>query len=152
MTANLSIIKTFLKGDTVIGIIKVETEETLGHYADWLKIPTQKIRNLNNFQYGKPITIDQKVKIPLETITAQEFEEQRYEYHKEMEEDFFESFAIQGVDTYIIKNGDNTWNLCSNELEIPFWLLKKYNPKIDFNTLQPGQKIHYPLVIGVKGN
>ena len=147
VTANLNIVKTFSKGNNLFGIIKVETEETLGHYADWLQIPTQQIRILNNFKYGKSISVDQKIKIPLKTMSAQEFEEQRYEYHKEIEEDFFESFVIKGVDTYEVKNGDNIWNLCLNELEIPFWLLKKYNPGTDFSALHPRKKIRYPIVM-----
>ncbi len=147
VTANLNIVKTFSKGNQLFGVIKVETEETLGHYADWLQIPTQKIRILNNFKYGKSISVDQKIIIPLTTETAQKFEEQRYEYHKEIEEDFFESFVIQGIDTYKVKNGDNIWNLCLNELEIPFWLLKKYNPGIAFNALHPLQIIKYPIVM-----
>jgi membrane-bound lytic murein transglycosylase D len=147
VTANLNVVKTFSKGNNLFGIIKVETEETLGHYADWLQIPTQKIRTLNNFKYGKSISVDQKIKIPLQTKSVQAFEEQRYEYHKEIEEDFFESFVIKGVDTYEVKNGDNIWNLCLNKLEIPFWLLKKYNPGIHFNALHPLQKIRYPIVM-----
>lgn len=150
VTANLNIVKTFSKGNNLFGIIKVETEETLGHYADWLQIPTQKIRTLNNFKYGKSISVDQKIKIPLKTKSVQEFEEQRYEYHKEIEEDFFESFVIQEIDTYEVKNGDNIWNLCLNKLEIPFWLLKKYNPKTNFASFQAGQKIKYPIVAALK--
>ena len=150
VTANLNIVKTFSKGNNLFGIIKVETEETLGHYADWLQIPTQRIRTLNNFKYGKSISVDQKIKIPLQTKSVQEFEEQRYEYHKEIEEDFFESFVIQGIDTYEVKNGDNIWNLCLNKLEIPFWLLKKYNPETNFASLQAGQKIKYPIVAALK--
>ena len=150
VTANLNIVKTFSKGHNLFGIIKVETEETLGHYADWLQIPTQRIRTLNNFKYGKSISVDQKIKIPLKTKSVQEFEEQRYEYHKEIEEDFFESFVIQEIDTYEVKNGDTIWNLCLNKLEIPFWLLKKYNPKTNFASLQAGQKIKYPIVAALK--
>ncbi len=150
VTANLKIFNTFLKGNVLIGVIKVETEETLGHYAEWLQIPTQKIRILNKFAYGQPITVDQKIKIPLTATTAQKFEEQRYEFHKEMEEDFFESFVIQSTDTYEVKNGDNIWNLCLNKLEIPFWLLKKYNPKTDFASLQAGRNIKYPIVAALR--
>ena len=150
VTANLKIFNTFLKGNVLIGVIKVETEETLGHYAEWLQIPTQKIRVLNKFAYGQPITVDQKIKIPLTVTTAQKFEEQRYEFHKEMEEDFFESFVIQSTDIYEVKNGDNIWSLCLNKLEIPFWLLKKYNPKTDFASLQAGRKIKYPIVAALE--
>ncbi|MBC8442139.1 MAG: transglycosylase SLT domain-containing protein [Deltaproteobacteria bacterium] len=146
VTSNLKVFQTYSKGNLIIGMIKVETEETLGHYADWLQIPTREIRALNGFKYGTPISIDQKIKISMRKKTILEFEEQRYEYHKEIEEDFFESFLIQGIDIYVVKNGDNIWTLCLNELEIPFWLLRKYNPEMNFNYLQPLQKIKYPIV------
>ena len=146
VTSDLKIQKTFTQSNLLVGVIRVAPEETLGHYADWLQIPTQKIRNLNRLTYGKAISIDQKIKIPLAQKDKEKFEELRYEYHKEMEEDFFESFSIAGVDTYEIKNGDTIWSLCLNDLEIPLWLLKKYNPAMDFNRLQPLEKIKYPIV------
>ena len=114
--------------------------------ADWLQIPTQKIRTLNRLPYGRTISIDQKIKIPLAPKAQEGFEELRYEYHKEMEEDFFESFSIAEVSIYEVKNGDTIWSLCLNELDIPVWLLKKYNPSMDFGKLQPLEKINYPIV------
>ncbi|WP_161626873.1 LysM peptidoglycan-binding domain-containing protein [Desulfospira joergensenii] len=145
-TDSLKIKKAPSKGDQAIGIIKVAPEETLGHYADWLKIPTSRLRSLNRIKMGKQISIDQEIKIPIPVSGKEDFEEQRYEFHKEMEEDFFESFRISDVETYVIKNGDTLWDLCLNELEIPIWLLKKYNPNMNFNALRPRQKIQYPIV------
>jgi membrane-bound lytic murein transglycosylase D len=146
VTNDLKIKKTFTRSNQLVGIIRVVPEETLGHYADWLQIPTQKIRALNQFPYGRTISIDQKIKIPLAPKDLEQFEELRYEYHKEMEEDFFDSFSISGVDTYEIKRGDTIWSLCLNKLEIPVWLLKKYNPVMDFSKLKLRQTINYPLV------
>lgn len=146
VTSDLKIKKTFTQSNQLVGVIRVDPEETLGHYADWLQIPTQKIRVLNQFPYGQTISIDQKIKIPLGPKDLERFEELRYEYHKEMEEDFFESFSITGVGTYEIKRGDTIWLLCLNKLEIPLWLLKKYNPVMDFSKLQLRQTIHYPIV------
>lgn len=143
---DLKIQETHTKSNQLVGIIRVAPEETLGHYADWLQIPTQKIRTLNRFPYGRTISIDQKIKIPLAQKTKEGFEELRYEYHKEMEEDFFESFSIAEISIYEVKNGDTIWSLCLNELDIPVWLLKKYNPSMDFGKLQPREKINYPIV------
>ena len=150
--SDIKILQIEKNGRLPIGFIKVEAEETLGHYAGWLKVSAQEIRKLNSFKPKDPISIDRKIKIPLKKITAQEFEEKRYEFHKEMEEDFFGSFSINGTDTYEIKTGDNIWRLCENELEIPFWLLKKYNPDINFNSLQLKQKIKYPIISKLKTN
>lgn len=145
---DLKFISTRVESGRAIGIIKVQPEETLGHYSDWLGIKTQSIRRLNNFKYGRPIAIDQTVKLPLPTVEGiiQSFEEKRYEYHKEMEEDFFESYVVQDVETYKIKRGDSIWNLTLNELEVPIWLLKKYNPETDFSVLIPMRRINYPVI------
>jgi membrane-bound lytic murein transglycosylase D len=150
VTSDLKIKKTVTQSNQRVGIIRVAPEETLGHYADWLQIPTQEIRTLNRFPYGQTISIDQKIKIPLAPKDLERFEELRYEYHKEMEEDFFESFSISGVDTYEIKRGDTIWFLCLNKLEIPLWLLKKYNPVMDFSKLKLRQTINYPIVSSPK--
>ncbi|RLB91979.1 MAG: lytic transglycosylase [Deltaproteobacteria bacterium] len=151
VTSDLKIKKTFTQSNQLVGVIRVAPEETLGHYADWLQIPTRKIRALNQFPYGKTISIDQKIKLPLTPKDLDRFEELRYEYHKEMEEDFFESFSIIGVDTYKIKDGDTIWLLCLNKLEIPLWLLKKYNPVMDFSKLKLQQTIKYPIVNSPRG-
>ncbi|MFA5905922.1 MAG: LysM peptidoglycan-binding domain-containing protein [Desulfobacula sp.] len=151
-TSDLKILRVEKTGSLPIGIIKIEAEETLGHYAGWLKVTPLEIRKLNAFTPKDPISIDQKIKIPLNKVTAQAFEEKRYEFHKEMEEDFFSNFSIQGVETYEIKNGDNIWRLCENELEIPLWLLKTYNPDINFNSIQLKQKIKYPIISKLKTN
>ncbi|OGR25321.1 MAG: hypothetical protein A2277_04765 [Desulfobacterales bacterium RIFOXYA12_FULL_46_15] len=144
--SDIKILQIEKKGGLPIGVIKVEAEETLGHYAGWLKVSSQEIRKLNAFKVKDTIPIDRTIKIPLKKTTSQQFEEQRFEFHKEIEEDFFGSFSITGVETYEIKNGDNIWRLCENELEVPFWLLKKYNPDINFNSLQLKQKIKYPVI------
>ncbi len=151
-TSDLKILQIEKKGALTIGIIKIEAEETLGHYAGWLKVTPLEIRKLNSFKPMAAISIDQKIKIPLNKISIQAFEEQRYEFHKEIEEDFFGNFSISGVDTYEIKNGDNIWRLCENELEVPLWLLKKYNPEINFNSLQLKQKIKFPIISKLKVN
>ncbi len=151
-TSDLKILQTEKKGTLTIGIIKIEAEETLGHYAGWLKVSALDIRKLNAFKPKDSISIDQKIKIPLNKISAQEFEEKRYEFHKEIEEDFFANFSIQGVESYEIKNGDNIWRLCENELEVPLWLLKTYNPGIDFNSIQLKQKIKYPVISKLRTN
>ena len=72
-----------------IGFVLVEDLETLGHYADWLEIPTQRIRELNGFSFRRQIRAHQLIKIPLGKVGKNLFEERRYEHHKEIEEDFF---------------------------------------------------------------
>ena len=146
VTGNLLVREVTSSRGKRIGILRVEAEETLGHYADWLGIRTQAIRRLNGFRYGRAIRINQHVKIPLGTTSKEQFEEKRFEYHKEIEEDFFGSYKIDDVQTYQVKYGDNIWTLCRDMFEVPFWLVKKYNPNLDFNELRPSQQVKIPVV------
>ncbi|WDP92041.1 MAG: transglycosylase SLT domain-containing protein [Desulfobacter sp.] len=146
VTADLKIKKTIQGKKSMLGVIHAAPGETLGHYADWLGIATARIRKLNGLTYGRPISMGQTIKLPLAGPDADQFEEKRYEFHQEILEDFFDSFFISGTGKYEIKPGDTIWDLCENQLEIPLWLLEKYNPAMDINRLMPGQTLVYPEV------
>ncbi|WP_218915028.1 LysM peptidoglycan-binding domain-containing protein [Desulfurivibrio alkaliphilus] len=131
-----------------VGYIRVEVEETLGHYADWLSIPTQELRRLNGFPFGRPIRLEQRLMIPLDRGVEQAFfEEQRYEYHKSLEEDFYAAYRVDGVETYRVRPGDNIWQLSHDEFELPLWLIRKYNPELVLDRLRPGDEIRVPVVL-----
>jgi membrane-bound lytic murein transglycosylase D len=132
--------------DKPIGIIQVQIEETLGHYAEWLEIPTRIIRRLNHLPYGRTLRLHQKIKIPLDKISKAQFEEMRFEYHKKIQEDFFNFYEIEAFQIYRLKKGDNIWTLCNDTFDLPVWLIKKYNPDVDFNDLRWSQKIVVPVV------
>ena len=144
--ANLSVKKTWNQNGKQVGIIRVEVEETLGHYAEWLNVPAREIRRLNGFRYGRALHLNQKIKIPLHRVTREEFVEKRFEHHQELAEDFFASYRVERVMTYSIKKGDNIWTLSYQEFEVPLWLIKRYNTGVDFNSLVPAQKLLIPIV------
>jgi membrane-bound lytic murein transglycosylase D len=143
---NLAVESVQYQNGMPVGIIRVEVEETLGHYAEWLKITTNEIRQLNGLRYGRMIRIDQPLKIPLHRVTIEEFEENRFEYHKELAEDFFATYRVESVRTYSVKKGDNIWTLSREEFEVPMWLIRRYNIEVDFYTLMPSQKLLVPVV------
>ena len=130
----------------LVGNIEVQVEETLGHYAEWLEISAGEIRRLNGFNYGKPIRINQSIMIPLRRVSKEAFEEKRFEFHKNLAEDFFAAFRVEKVQTYTIKSGDNIWTLSKEQFEVPLWLIKKYNAHLDFNALYPSQKLLIPII------
>jgi len=130
-----------------VGIIQVEIEETLGHYAEWLKVTTNEIRRLNGLSYGQPLHLHQKIRIPLHRVDQHEFVEKRFEYHQELAEDFFASYHVEKVFTYSIKRGDNIWTLSHQEFEVPLWLIKRLNTGVDFSALRPSQKLVIPVIV-----
>jgi membrane-bound lytic murein transglycosylase D len=89
MTVDFTIKKVIIVNGKSVGTIQVEPEENLGRYASWLQTDSQKIRQLNGFSRSVNIRVGQKIKIPLDNVSKETFEERRYEYHKEIEEDFF---------------------------------------------------------------
>lgn len=129
-----------------VGIIRVQVGETLGHYAEWLELRASDLRRLNGLRFGKAININQQLKIPLDKIGKDEFEERRYEFHKEVEEDFFAAFRVAGLQKYRVKSGDTIWSLSRDEFDLPLWLLKKYNANLELGRLQLHQEMVVPVV------
>ena len=143
---HLTVEKITGKGTKRRGTIHVEVGETLGHYAEWLGVRAQEIRRINGLRFRTTLRLNQRLKIPLGKVDRKKFEEQRFEYHKEIEEDFFAAYRINDMRPYHIKKGDNIWKLSNNEFEVPFWLIKKYNADKNFNGLRPNQQLLVPIV------
>jgi membrane-bound lytic murein transglycosylase D len=129
-----------------LGIIRVEVEETLGHYAEWLGVSARDIRRLNGLHHGALLHLNQKIKIPLHRVNQAQFEEKRFEYHKELAEDFFGSYRIETVRIYSIEKGDTIWSLSREKFEIPLWLIKRCNDSVDLSALLPSQQLLIPVV------
>ncbi len=136
---------TEIKGQTV-GILTVEVEETLGHFAEWAGVRTQTIRRLNGLPYGRTLHLHQKVKIPLERTSRSDFEERRYEFHKRLQEDFFAVYRVSELEAYRVRRGDSYWALCRDKFDIPLWLLKHYNSEVDLADLRYRQKLMIPML------
>lgn len=129
-----------------VGIIRVEVEETLGHYAEWANIRTQQIRNLNKLRFGTVLRLHQRVKIPLHRVTVDDFRQNRYEHHKRLQEDFFAVYRVGELQPYLVLRGDNYWTLCQEKFDIPMWLLKHCNPETDLADLHIRQKLFIPTI------
>ena len=126
--------------------VSVEVEETLGHLAEWADIRAQQIRNWNGLSFGRPIHMGQKLRIRMSEEKLASFNRQRAQYHQAIEEDFFGSYRLDGVREYVVKRGD-TINDLVNELEIPMWLIRKFQKENPTLQLHVGQKIHIPVVV-----
>ncbi len=129
-----------------VGIIQVEVEETLGHYAEWAKVSTQQVRHLNGWSYGQVLQLHQKVRIPLDRTNAETFEQNRYEYHKRLQEDFYAVYRIGELQSYRVQRGDSIWTLCRGKFDVPMWLLKHCNPEVDLAALKFHQKLVIPTI------
>ncbi|HEX3019766.1 MAG TPA: transglycosylase SLT domain-containing protein [Chitinispirillaceae bacterium] len=127
--------------------LTVSIDETIGHYADWLKIPTWRIRKLNDMRHSD-IRINSKIRIPVDRQDALEtFAAARLEYHMAIEEDFYTQYMVIDVKPLVIKKGQTLWDLC-NETDnpLPLWLFKKYNKHQDLGRLMPGTTVWIPVI------
>ena len=128
------------------GTITIQPEESIEILADWLRVQPETVRRLNSFQNNRILYPDESIHIPLNNISARKFEEKRFDFHLETEEDFFNAFKIVGVQTYTVQEGDTVWEICRKKFDLPFWLLKKYNTKLDFSGLRSSQQLTIPIV------
>lgn len=128
--------------------IIVSVDETIGHYADWLGIPTWRIRRRNDMGRRSSIRINQRLDIPIDRPDAlEQFASARLEYHMAIEEDFYSQFTVTDAVSHKLKRGEALWDICNNtDNPIPLWLLRKYNRHIDLNRLQAGVELWIPQI------
>jgi membrane-bound lytic murein transglycosylase D len=128
------------------GTITIQPEESLELIAGWLKVKSNILRRMNNFSSARKLHLDEKIRIPLNQVSAKKFEGKRFDYHLETKEDFFNAYTIVGVRSYKVKRGDTIWEISKNKFDLPLWLLKKYNAKLDFSSLCSSQWLTIPIV------
>ncbi len=126
--------------------IEIQASETLGHYADWLGIRAWDIRRLNNMVFRDPVIIGNRLRLDFSKVNIAEFERARRDFHSTLQQEFFASYRIQNVETYEVRRGDNISTIARNRYSSPIWLVRQYNPELDFNRIQIGQPIVFPLL------
>ena len=126
--------------------IEVQAAETLGHYADWLRVPTQRLRELNDLSYSRPVVVGRPIKLDLGKVSAEEFTDQRVAYHRDMQEAFFVNYRVVDTTEHRLKRGESVWALTHRDYKVPVWLLRQYNPDLDFGRVRPGMSIVFPRI------
>jgi len=126
--------------------VEIQASETLGHYAEWLGIRAWDIRRLNGMAYTDPVIIGERLTLDFSRVNIPEFERARREFHSTLQQEFFANYRIQDVETYAVSRGDNIGSIARERYSTPIWLLRQYNPTLDFNRIQIGQEIVFPLV------
>ena len=127
------------------GSIEIQTIETLGHYADWLGIRTQVLRNLNGLVYRDPVIIGDRLRLDFSRINQKTFENRRREFHRNLQQQYFTNYRIQQIEEYSIQRSDFLEKL-TRQRSVPMWLFRQYNPEVDFERLQIGQVVVFPVV------
>jgi membrane-bound lytic murein transglycosylase D len=127
--------------------IEVHPQETLGHFADWLGIKTQRLRDINGLAFRTPVEVGQRIKLDLSAVDATEFEKVRSEFHRHQQDMFFRTHTIAGIREHTVRRGESVWILSLRQYDVPIWLFRQYNPELDPHSVRPGTKISFPLLV-----
>ena len=130
------------KGDSVT----IQAGETLGHYAEWLEVRASSLRRLNRMKPGAAMVIGHAAKLDFSRVTPEVFEARRLRYHLSIQEAFFEAYVVSGTETHTLARGETLWYLANKKLRVPEWLLRQYNPDLDFGALRAGTQMVVPVV------
>jgi membrane-bound lytic murein transglycosylase D len=128
------------------GTIEIQAEETLGHYASWLNIRTQKLRDLNGYEFRKPAVIGRHLQLDFTRVTPEQFAAKRIAYHRELQEAFFARYRIADTKVHEFRRGDSLFVLSLRRYKVPVWLLRQYNPDLDLDRIKPGTPIVIPRI------
>lgn len=126
--------------------IEIQASETLGHYADWLELRTQSLRNLNGMRFSEPVVVGDRLELDFSQVDIGEFERRRREYHIAQQQRFFANHRIQNLDQYQVTANDNIARIARNRYSVPLWLLRQYNPDLNFRQVRVGDTVVFPVV------
>jgi len=127
--------------------IEVQPLETLGHYADWLGIKTQRLRDINGLAFRAPVVVGQRIKLDLGKVKTESFENLRAAYHRQQQDTFFRNNTITGVTEHVVRRGESVWILALRTYDVPVWLFRQYNPELDLHNVQRGARLNFPILV-----
>ena len=130
--------------------IEVQALETLGHYADWLGIRTQRLRDINRLAFERTVVMGERLKLDFSNVDASAFEQRRVSYHRAQQESFFRSHQIADTVLHTVRPGESLWILASRTYDVPVWLLRQYNPDLDLSQVHPGTVVKFPRLVPIQ--
>lgn len=134
------------------GSIEIQALETLGHYAEWLGVSAADLRRLNGRNFGTPVVLGERLKLDFTKVTVAQFELKRREFHINSQQEFFKKYRIQSLDEYQVAANDNIASVARRKYSVPIWLLRQYNPELDFRKIRVGQTVVFPVLQAVKAD
>ena len=126
--------------------------ETLGHYADWLGIRTQRLRDINRLPFEQAVVVGQRIRLDFSSVDADLFEARRLAYQAERQESFFMAYQIEAIVNHVVRSGESLWLLALREYDVPVWLLRQYNPDVDLDRVKPGTVIRFPRLRSIQSD
>jgi membrane-bound lytic murein transglycosylase D len=123
------------------GYVSVQPDETIGHYARWLGVPTSRLLALNGLKKPR-VPIGKRLKLDFSKTPSAAFEQRRLTFHQDVQREFFDVYRVAGTEQVVLRKGDTLWGLSRGG--VPVWLLHHYNPDLDLAALRPGVRVTVP--------
>ncbi len=121
--------------------------ETLGHFADWLKIPLSYLRQINDLNRRSQIYQGQKIRLDFRRVSKDNFLAKRYKYHLEVLNGFLQQKEFVNCVEYKVAAGESVWEIANNRYKLPLELIRYFNIDSDFNKLFPGDVLRIPVLM-----
>ena len=134
-----------------IGTITVDFDETLSHYAEWALLSVGELKKINKIRGKNKISVHDQLQISFRKTGPEKFAERRQEYHKAIQEDFFNNYSIRKLNVRNVEKGETLWEICHELYTIPLWLLSSYNADKDIRSLVVGEPIVIPVISAKTG-
>lgn len=135
------------KSNSLIGTITVDFDETLSHYAEWSLQSVKELRRMNRIGKRGGIDANDNIRVNFSRTQPEKFEEKRQEYHKAIQEDFFNNFEISKLSIRSVEKGETLWEICNEIYTIPLWLLSSYNIDKEIHSLSVGEPVVIPVIV-----
>jgi membrane-bound lytic murein transglycosylase D len=124
--------------------IEIQAAETLGHYADWLGLDAQRLRDLNGMTSTAELVVGERIRLEFQYVDKTRFESQRIAHHRQIQEDFFIRYRVTATTEHKLQAGESIWQIAQAKYNVPVWLLRQYNPDLDLSRIKPGASIVIP--------
>jgi membrane-bound lytic murein transglycosylase D len=131
--------------------IVVLPEETLGHYADWLRVSSKDLYSLNKLRSENAVRAGMPLKLDFSRVDRERFAARRQQFHTSLQAQYFNAWRVLEITAYQVQPSDSLAALASTNA-IPLWLFRQYNPGVDLSRVQPGQSVAIPKVERLGGN
>lgn len=129
--------------------VEVQADETLTHYAEWLEVSPDRLRQANGWSKQRSLVLGQRVRLDFARVSRDSFLSRRVAYHHDLQESYFSRYRIADTTTHKLRRGESVWVLASQKYKVPVWLLRQYNPRLDLDQVRPGTAVVFPRVVRV---
>ena len=97
-------------------------------------------------RFDQPLIVGQRLVVDLSEVSRDEFELRRRQFHIDQQQNFFRNHRIQDLEQHQLAANENIDTLARQRYSVPLWLLRQYNPELDFSRVRVGQTIVFPVV------